>query len=321
MTNILKPIKSIIFIVFLAYFLIPFIAKAEMLSTPNIHGYVSGSNENDLAILITWDIADQNEYGYKLEKEGVKGKETAATYNPIELGDEEKTPGGFYLDTALVPNDTYTYYVTTFDRAGNNSETAAITLVATICQDDFTTFEGKVNGNTVLLSWNPLCSAVEYKLYRDNKKITITDQSSYEDKNVPEGEHEYKIEAYDQKISFENKSIFKKANAAPAPIQTKTTKVKIGTKTTKATTCAKGVNTEFGLACNLADYVNLILKWALPVVGGLAVLMIIYAGYIYMTSQGNPEAVAKAKDIIIGVAIGVLLLFLIGVILGTLGIT
>lgn len=82
----------------------------------------------------------------------------------------------------------------------------------------------------------------------------------------------------------------------------------------------KASQTEFGPASNLSEYVNLILKWAYPVIGGLAVLMLIYAGYIYMTSQGSPEAIGRAKDIIIGVAIGILLLFTIGIILGTLGI-
>lgn len=78
--------------------------------------------------------------------------------------------------------------------------------------------------------------------------------------------------------------------------------------------------TDLGNASNLSQYVNLLLKWALPVVGGLAVLMMIYAGYIYMTSQGNPEAVGRAKDIMIGVITGVLLLFVIGIILSTIGI-
>ena len=78
--------------------------------------------------------------------------------------------------------------------------------------------------------------------------------------------------------------------------------------------------TEFGPASNLSQYVNLIMTWVLPVIGGLAVLMLIYAGYIYMTSQGSPEAIGRAKDIIIGVVIGILLLFTIGIILGTLGI-
>jgi len=72
---------------------------------------------------------------------------------------------------------------------------------------------------------------------------------------------------------------------------------------------------------NIYDYVNIIIKdWAIPIVGGLAVLMLIYAGYLYMTSQGNPEATGQAKDIIVGVIVGILLLFLIGIILSTIGI-
>lgn len=70
----------------------------------------------------------------------------------------------------------------------------------------------------------------------------------------------------------------------------------------------------------LTDYVNHILTWALPVIGTLAVLMIIYAGFIYMTSQGNPDRINSAKEIIIGVITGVALLFLTGIILRTIGI-
>jgi len=83
---------------------------------------------------------------------------------------------------------------------------------------------------------------------------------------------------------------------------------------------AYAYTTDIGSANNISQYVNLILKWAIPVVAGLAVLMSVYAGYLYMTSQGNPEAVGQAKDIIIGVIVGVLLLFVIGIILNTIGI-
>lgn len=80
------------------------------------------------------------------------------------------------------------------------------------------------------------------------------------------------------------------------------------------------VITEFGPVNNIIDYVNQILKWLLPLIGGLGVLMIIYAGYLYITSQGNPEATGKAKDIIIGVITGIFLLFLIKIILSTIGV-
>lgn len=82
---------------------------------------------------------------------------------------------------------------------------------------------------------------------------------------------------------------------------------------------AYAVETDLGQVNNVTDYVNVILHWVIPVVGALAVLMIVYAGYIYMTSQGNPERLNVAKDILIGVITGIALLFLIGIILRTVG--
>ncbi len=84
--------------------------------------------------------------------------------------------------------------------------------------------------------------------------------------------------------------------------------------------CTAKVNTEFGWVCDITDYINKILGWIVGFIGSLAVLMIIYAGYIYMTSQGNPERIGVAKEIIIGVITGVVLLFTIGIILRTIGI-
>lgn len=74
------------------------------------------------------------------------------------------------------------------------------------------------------------------------------------------------------------------------------------------------VVTEFG-ETDFGQYISKILTWLVTVVASLAALMFIYAGYVYVTSQGNPEGVTQAKDIIIGVITGVLLLFLIEVIL------
>jgi hypothetical protein len=37
--------------------------------------------------------------------------------------------------------------------------------------------------------------------------------------------------------------------------------------------------------------------------------MLIWAGYLYMTSQGNQDNITSAKDIITGVVLGLLLLF------------
>jgi len=76
-----------------------------------------------------------------------------------------------------------------------------------------------------------------------------------------------------------------------------------------------------GPVTNIADYVSRILNtFLIPILGGLALIMVIYAGYIYMTSQGNPEALGRAKDILIGVVVGIILLFTIEIIIRQIGL-
>lgn len=50
----------------------------------------------------------------------------------------------------------------------------------------------------------------------------------------------------------------------------------------------------------------------------LTLLMLIFAGYKYMTSQGNPTAINEAKDILIGSLSGYALLLLVALILNVL---
>lgn len=73
--------------------------------------------------------------------------------------------------------------------------------------------------------------------------------------------------------------------------------------------------TDFGAAGTVGGYVSLVMDWMIPFLGGVAFLMVIYAGYMYMTSQGNPEQINKAKEILIGVIAGVILLFTIEILL------
>jgi len=79
-------------------------------------------------------------------------------------------------------------------------------------------------------------------------------------------------------------------------------------------------HTEFGDFANVGTYVTAVLRWANPIIASLAVLMLIIAGYMYMTSQGNPDQIKKAKEIIIGVVLGVALLYLASLLFNTIGI-
>jgi hypothetical protein len=69
---------------------------------------------------------------------------------------------------------------------------------------------------------------------------------------------------------------------------------------------------------SVLDYVNSGYQF-LAVIGGLmAILMLIYAGYRYMTSYGDPEKISDAKDIVEKALIGLALLILAAVILNTI---
>lgn len=64
----------------------------------------------------------------------------------------------------------------------------------------------------------------------------------------------------------------------------------------------------------LPDYIQLFWNRILPIAVGLTVLVIMYGGYRYITSAGNPEALTAAKDIIISAIVGLVLLLLAWVI-------
>lgn len=63
-----------------------------------------------------------------------------------------------------------------------------------------------------------------------------------------------------------------------------------------------------GEEITLAEYLGCIYRFATILAIGLAILMIIWGGYKYMASQGNPDALAEAKEIIVGAIIGLVLL-------------
>ena len=68
-------------------------------------------------------------------------------------------------------------------------------------------------------------------------------------------------------------------------------------------------------AGSIGKLVTILYEWMIPLGTALAVLVIIYAGYLYATSQGNPDSVKTAKDLIIGALVGLALIILAGVIL------
>lgn len=94
-----------------------------------------------------------------------------------------------------------------------------------------------------------------------------------------------------------------------------------GTSTTGSgdtlTTGSSEIPTEEKLrtAGKLGDYITLLIKWAIPFGVGAGALVIVYAGYVYMTGQGSPESTKYAKELILGVIVGLAIIILAGVIL------
>jgi len=69
---------------------------------------------------------------------------------------------------------------------------------------------------------------------------------------------------------------------------------------------------------SFADYTNRIYQYAVVIGISLAVLMIIFAGYKYMSSSGDPQSLAEAKEILVGAIVGLVLILLTRLILATI---
>ena len=69
---------------------------------------------------------------------------------------------------------------------------------------------------------------------------------------------------------------------------------------------------------SLKDYVDKFFPWMLTISGGLAVIMLIFSGYLYVTSAGSVDQINKAKEYIVGALSGLVFLVLAGLIYSTL---
>lgn len=66
---------------------------------------------------------------------------------------------------------------------------------------------------------------------------------------------------------------------------------------------------------NPGDVTAGIINWVLGLLALLAIVLVVYAGFLWMLAQGNEEQVKKAKDILSGAFFGIL------IILASYGIT
>lgn len=67
-----------------------------------------------------------------------------------------------------------------------------------------------------------------------------------------------------------------------------------------------GLNTQVGLEQTIGS----IIQTFLGLLGTVFVILMIYAGFLYMTAQGNEDQIEKSKNIIKNSVIGIVIIFL-----------
>jgi hypothetical protein len=65
---------------------------------------------------------------------------------------------------------------------------------------------------------------------------------------------------------------------------------------------------DLGKARSTKEILQSIVKWLLSLVGTIAVISLIYGGFLYVTSQGEENQTEKAKNIILYSVIGIIII-------------
>jgi len=87
----------------------------------------------------------------------------------------------------------------------------------------------------------------------------------------------------------------------------------VGTKLNTAIGCIPILSTK-------EAFLSFVLKWAVGIGGGIAFLLIIYAGFMIMTSAGNPERLKAGQELLTSAISGLILLIFSVVILKIIGV-
>lgn len=84
----------------------------------------------------------------------------------------------------------------------------------------------------------------------------------------------------------------------------------------------KGINTAIGCIPiqDTNSFLGFILKWAIGIGGGIAFLLIVYAGFMIMTSSGNPERIKAGQELLTSAIAGLILLIFSIFILKIIGV-
>lgn len=86
-----------------------------------------------------------------------------------------------------------------------------------------------------------------------------------------------------------------------------------------------GINTAIGCIPVLGDtsgkaFASFLLKWAIGIGSGIAFMLILYSGFMIMTSQGNPERLKAGQELLTSAISGIVLIIFSLFILNLVGI-
>lgn len=71
---------------------------------------------------------------------------------------------------------------------------------------------------------------------------------------------------------------------------------------------------------NGVSFMAFILRWAIGIGGGIAFLLIVYAGFMIMTSSGNPERLKAGQELLNSAISGIILLIFSIFVLNVIGV-
>lgn len=83
-----------------------------------------------------------------------------------------------------------------------------------------------------------------------------------------------------------------------------------------------GVNTAIGCVPinDMTSLMSFFLRWSIGIAGGIALLMLIYASFLYMTSAGDPKKTQAAQELMTATIAGLVFLILSVFILNVVGV-
>ncbi|HJX59320.1 hypothetical protein A2V61_01805 [Candidatus Woesebacteria bacterium RBG_19FT_COMBO_47_8] len=88
--------------------------------------------------------------------------------------------------------------------------------------------------------------------------------------------------------------------------------------------CSDGESINTAIGCipvgNTNAFIGFILRWAIGVGGGIAFLLILYAGFMIMTSSGNPDRLKAGQELMTSAIAGIIMLIFSVFVLRVIGV-